>query len=257
MGNWDNKEVMKIKAKEHTDAINNNPKLAMYSSKSAESVTYFEAKPRISLRVIDTDAVSALFSLPEDGKKGILDFASFKNPGGKFIEGAMAQEEALCHASNLYNILSDKQIVYEFYGDNSKNLNKSLYTDRVLIVPNVFFWRTDENKKNHALAAKVIVAAAPNAGAAKKYCSVPEEEITKVIYSRVNAVLMAAAKSDIDDIVLGAFGCGVFACNPETVAKAFKFYLSSAYAHEFRNVVFAIPKRNDGNFATFENVFKS
>lgn len=45
----------------------------------------------------------------------LLNFASFKNPGGRFIDGSMAQEEAICHATNLYNILSDKRITDKFY----------------------------------------------------------------------------------------------------------------------------------------------
>ena len=35
-----------------------------------------------------------------------LNFASYKNPGGKFMDGSSAQEECLCHESILYEVLS-------------------------------------------------------------------------------------------------------------------------------------------------------
>lgn len=49
----------------------------------------------------DQDSVSCLFGLTDRSKTAILNYASYKHPGG----GSSAQEEALCHESNLYPIL--------------------------------------------------------------------------------------------------------------------------------------------------------
>ena len=67
------------------------------------------------------------------------DFASFVNPGGGYIKGAMAQEEALCSESYLYNVLAEQR---DWYGENRRrNINCELYRNRALVVPAVRFER--------------------------------------------------------------------------------------------------------------------
>ena len=86
--------------------------------------------------IVNMDSVTAIFAKKE-GKTAVLNFASYKNPGGMFLEGSCAQEECLCHASYLYNVLSRYDATY--YSLNRQNLNKSLYRNRALYTPNVFF----------------------------------------------------------------------------------------------------------------------
>jgi uncharacterized protein (TIGR02452 family) len=58
-------------------------------------------------------------------------------------------------------------------------------------------------------------------------------------------------------LILGAFGCGAFANNPEVVAPAYKNVLEN-YKNAFETVEFAIYARNkeDRNFKTFNCVFE-
>ena len=69
-------------------------------------------------------------------KMCILNFASSKNPGGGFERGAMAQEEALCYASNLHKCLKKHISFYEY---NREHLNKTQYSDGIIYTKNVLF----------------------------------------------------------------------------------------------------------------------
>ena len=84
-------------------------------------------------KLINIDSVGAIF-LPEiqeaiaEGKKvAVLNFASFKNPGGKFLDGSTAQEECLCYCSYLYNVL--ESFYKEYYVPNQQNTYCCLYNN--------------------------------------------------------------------------------------------------------------------------------
>ena len=187
--------------------------------------------PEIS--VVNQDSVGALIGLPDDaGKVAILNFASYKNPGGMFMKGSIAQEEALCHESNLYNILFDKRIQDMFYTPNQKRLNRALYNDNLLYTPNVQFFRGTSRR-----VADVITAAAPNKGAAQKYQNVSNKECDDAMRSRIRHILFAAIEEGVETIILGAYGCGVFKNDPKTVAQIFKEELVGC---PFK-AVFAVP----------------
>ena len=102
---------------------------------------------------------------------------------------------------------------------------------------------------NHTTRADVITCAAPNAKAflRRKYGLRWDEyttdlEITVAMHDRILTVLDTAVIGGKNNLVLGAFGCGVFGNNPETVADYFYDYLTDDYAGCFENVYFAVPK---------------
>ena len=180
-----------------------------------------------------------------DGHTAVLNFASYKEPGGKFLEGSMAQEESLCHSSFLYNVLAQCQGYYQW---NNEHKNRGLYKNRALYSPNVRFFHGE-----NTYVADVITCAAPNLSTARKYCDVSPQENTAALNSRIQFLLDIAEREKVDTLILGAWGCGVFGQDPEEVAQIFKNNLPE---RNIKKVIFAIPAGNN-NFEAFDKIFNS
>lgn len=221
----------------------------------------FTYNANTSIRIVSCDTVVALHDFYSQyykehhnqfpSKTALLNFASFKNPGGMFMKGSMAQEEFLCHNSNLYNILSDKKLS-RYYAENKKNLNRSLYIDKLLYSPGVVFEFTNSDNSKYIYQCDVITCAAPNASAARKYHNCGYDEICVALNSRIEYIFNTCKVCGVKNIILGAFGCGVFGNDPYSVASYFKYFLTKVYT-EFDNVIIAIP--GGPNLHAFECVF--
>ena len=217
-----------------------------------ETLVYNANSKRLNNKQIivvdEIDSVGAIFKYDNINEiTAVLNFASYNNPGGNFINGSKAQEECLCHESYLYNVLKGR---IGYYKINHKNKNRSLYTDRALYSPNVRF-----TKECKDVFCDVITCAAPNKTAAQKYYNVSDEENSEVLKERIEFVLKIAQDNGVDNLILGAYGCGVFGQNPLEVAKIFKEFLSGKYKC-FNKVIFAIPNKLEMNYRCFKRIFK-
>lgn len=199
--------------------------------------------------LVDKDSVTAIIEQPQNEIVAVLNFASYKNPGGKFIEGSSAQEESLCHASFLYNVLIAHSDYYEW---NNEHKNRGLYENRAIYSPEVLFQKGKDWRD-----CDVITCAAPNITPSRKYnWGVTDAENTKALKSRIKFVLDIAADHKVETLILGAFGCGVFGQDAEEVANIFMDYLTISHKM-FKKVIFAIPKGfHTENYDKFEKVFK-
>lgn len=206
----------------------------------ANSVIYLEGteftEPTLveytSADIVAQDSVDAIMNYAQ-GKTAVLNFASYKEPGGGFMAGSRAQEESLCHESYLYNILRNFRY---YYDKNNENKNLGLYLNRAIYSPNVRFERGARVEY-----CDVITCAAPNYSVGKKYGNVSPETNTKWLDSRIKFVLDIAAEQGADTLILGAFGCGVFSQDATEVISIFKKYLSTTHKC-FDKVIFAIPQ---------------
>ena len=194
------------------------------------------------------DSVSAVMKHSKEcnGPMAVLNFSSYKNPGGGFIGGSKAQEECLCQESCLYNILTE--FAPSFYEWNRQHNNKTLYLNRGLYVPKVVFC-----KEGNTVLCDVITCAAPNKSAAQANQKVSDQENTEALKSRIRFVLDIAKENHVELLILGAYGCGVFGQDAREVAGIFKEYLSTTHKC-FRKVIFAIPKGRDNHLEVFEEV---
>jgi uncharacterized protein (TIGR02452 family) len=74
---------------------------------------------------------------------------------------------------------------------------------------------------------------------------------------RIEYVLALAAHHGHDALVLGAWGCGVFANDPSEVAELFAAHLRrpGRYAEAFTEVVFAVLDRKGDTIRPFAEAF--
>jgi uncharacterized protein (TIGR02452 family) len=185
-----------------------------------------------------------------------LNFASAKNPGGGFLGGARAQEEALARCSGLYPCLLAAPGYYEAH----RRLGSPLYSHRMIYSPRVTFFRDEEHALlDEPFAVSVITSAAPNAGAALARDPEARPAITEALTERARRVLAVAEAHGHHCLVLGAWGCGVFRNDPREVAGAFGDWLESdRFRGSFGRVVFAVftARRSDEpNLRAFERRF--
>lgn len=205
-------------------------------------------KTDTNISIIATDTVSALFDTNSDNIC-ILNFASFKNPGGMFLNGSIAQEESLCHQSILFNVLENFK--HTFYNENKKNLNNGLYNNNLIYSKDILFIK-DDNKK----FADVITCASPNRKFACNRYNISDYQCYSSMYSRIYTILASAKKNHVKTLILGAYGCGVFGNDPNMVACIFKFLLLKYFNNNFENVIFAIPINfHIENYDAFKNIF--
>ncbi|WP_031047406.1 TIGR02452 family protein [Streptomyces sp. NRRL F-5650] len=190
------------------------------------------------------------------GEVAVLNFASARNPGGGYLNGAQAQEEALCRASALYTCLLRAR---EFY-DHHRAHHDPFYTDRVVHSPGVPVFRDDRGRLlDEPYRAAFLTSAAPNAGVVLRTAPERAAELPAALAVRAERVLETAVAHGYRRLVLGAWGCGVFRNDPDQVAGAFRTLLGPGgrFAGAFERVAFGILDRTPGATvrAAFDRAF--
>lgn len=167
----------------------------------------------------------------------ILNFASAKNPGGGFQNGARAQEESLARSSALYACIEGRNMYFVH-----RNLADCLYTNAMIYSPDVIVVRDDESGEllSDPWFANFLTAPAPNAKVVLERDPSRADEVTKCMRERVTRSLATAAAHGNTHLVLGAWGCGVFGNDPKLVAEAYYHDLTNDFEGVFEEVVFAV-----------------
>ncbi|MDX2645733.1 TIGR02452 family protein [Streptomyces sp. PA03-1a] len=172
----------------------------------------------------------------------VLNFASARNPGGGYLNGAQAQEEAVCRASALYTTLLTARQFYDWHrADRSP-----FYSDRVIHSPAVPVFRDEHGVLlDEPFEAGFLTSAAPNAGVIARQDPGATDRVPAALTARAGRVLEVAAAHGYPCLVLGAWGCGVFRNDPAAVAAAFREHLwpGGRFADRFGRVVFAVLDR--------------
>lgn len=169
--------------------------------------------PILSFKNIDS--AHAGISLKEkdpDLKIAILNFANYNVPGGSYLQGALAQEEVLCHQSDLYQVLTKFS---QYYKWNQMHTNQNLYEHRAIYTPNIVFTNLDGS---FVSTLNVISCAAPCYTLAK-HNNVSYEKACMILKNRMKFIKNIAEHEKVDKLVLGAWGAGAFGFRGAEVAK--------------------------------------
>ena len=154
------------------------------------------------------------------GRTCMLNMASYKHPGGGVMRGAMAQEEELSRRSNLMLDLT----TYEY----PLSLNEFIYSK------DVTFFKDGNYQLMDSFDCHVITIASINLNGLPM-----PKNYEAIMRTKIRTMIVEAQINGCENLVLSAFGCGVFKNDPYVVAQYFKDELVHLGAY-FDNVVFAI-----------------
>lgn len=209
-----------------------------------------------TFRVANETTLGAAHRLVQAGYRvAALNFASARHPGGGWLSGARAQEEALARASGLVPCIEGNPM----YARHEQQRD-ALYTNSVIYSPHVPVFRDDNGQLlDQPYLVSLITAPAVNAGVVLERDRSRRSEVTAAMCERVSRVLAIATMHKHDALVLGAWGCGVFKNDPAEIAALFAEALHGPFRGAFGVVVFAVldasPERRF--IGPFERAFQS
>lgn len=213
--------------------------------------------PSTTVRIVNADVVDFVHDLNAryksqglDRKVIALNMANQFTPGGGFVKGRLAQEEALCFRTSLYSQLDKKQ--YEGptgFGEFTASVELNVPVLRKSMDDGFAFLKPEERwDMNFVSAASYDRHKEPKE--VQKGPLSPKQFAG--VHTKINAILCAAANAGADTVVLGALGCGAFANPPDQVSMIFERILHR-FAGVFEYVYFAIlAAPTDVKLSTFQ-----
>ncbi len=233
------KEERRIEAEKHLGLVKGL--FATETAKTVESAILYEdgdgrdlelPEPRFEKTDISVEWGSLADAVAHaKGRVCVIDPASYRMPGGNYLNGGWGTEEQICAESNLFPVLEGLRAQY--HDANRQSTHGGLNSDRALYLADVMFTTGGTMKKRN-----VVVCAPPNRNfALQNHRS--EAECDMDLANRIQTILRIAAVNEADTLVLGAFGCGYFGNDPEQVAQLFNTWFD-AHPGQFQTVVFSI-----------------
>ena len=189
------------------------------------------------ISVEPTDTITTAINLDGQGRTCILNMASNRKPGGGVKAGAMAQEECLFRCTDLF-----KTVTEDFY---PLDIDKGLYTTDVMIVKDVYY-----NLLQEPVYVDCLTVPAINLN---KF-DMSEEIYKDVTRYKINMMLNLAASYKCDNLVLGAWGCGVYKNDPDFISKLFLKEINLR-GYKFKKIVFGVINDHnsvDNNYEIFK-----
>ena len=207
----------------------------------------------LSIRVVPTDSLDAAYDLYKRGVEDIvvLNMANAEYPGGGYLSGARAQEEALCRRSSLYATLSGNRTFYPtpphgaIYSPDVLVIRKSDDEGCQLLSEGERWWTSVIS------AAAIFQPRVDQTGMAFARTKDRDE-----MRERIKTVVRVAVLEGKRNLVLSAFGCGAFRNPPMGVAQLFREVLTDPeFQGRFQGIWFSILDRSGSeNYQIFQHV---
>jgi uncharacterized protein (TIGR02452 family) len=231
---------------------------------------------KTTIKIVNQDTFNAAIDLAsqsslsaDSSRVAVLNMASHSNPGGGWIKGAMAQEEALCYRSSLALSLHKRYYPWK--------QRMGLYTPDVVII------RSDVPSGHKLLVPDVAPAdlpvvsvlsiAAPRCPDVRKVKETvnttgsgstvvertvyADPAVRDLLKQKMRLCLRMAGHKGHGLLVLGALGCGAFRNPRREVAHCWLevFREAEFQGGWWEEVWFAVyDRRNEGNFEVFEEI---
>ncbi|EIN09773.1 hypothetical protein PUNSTDRAFT_86234 [Punctularia strigosozonata HHB-11173 SS5] len=183
--------------------------------------------------------------------------ANHKQPGGGFLTGAGAQEEAMCRRSTLFLHLTQTQgtlgKMYPFPKHVSAIWTPGVRVFRDEGAAHYNVW-PDHQRFDVAVITAAAVQNPPLDRTGQEFKYVADVQRTRV---KMAQILRIAKAQGITHLVLGAFGCGAFGNPPPAIAKLWwEALFQPDVRGAFTEVWFAvIDKSGSSNYPIFHAMF--
>ena len=216
------------------------PRITETTLHTFEEIQTFKSENKNNISVENIDGISALSKYAGTGKFAILNMASPKTPGGGVKKGSKAQEEGLFRCSDL-----GLAITTEHY---------PLQDNQMLYTKNATFFKGFNYEYMQPVVSDVITIAA-----FKIIDGVFPDNYEEVTKNKIRLMLTLPHLNGVDNLIIGAWGCGVYKNDPYTIASYFKEILNGeGYAGLYNKVLFAVINDHNSvanNYSIFTKVF--
>ncbi len=204
-----------------------------------------------------TDQACHHYSAVERKRTCALNYANGIQIGGGYTNGAKAQEEDLCRQFPTYftSLIRAKRDCYPFGPvavHKASQAGQSLLTDQLLdeMYSDVLFTQNVECRRMHEeegyrvlhqkdrWSCSFVAAAAPNVRAGEPF-------VDRSVFNAILNVIFAPKFADPNTkiLILGAWGCGAFGCDPAKMIGLFSRAIKEQGALKlYEEIVFAIPE---------------
>ncbi|KAJ7471189.1 hypothetical protein B0H11DRAFT_2040765 [Mycena galericulata] len=215
-----------------------------------------------AVEIINSDAFTVarnILANDPTAKVAVLNLASDILPAGPWLQlMTTTQEEALCYSSTLYNTLKEEYYPWPNLGEGCV---AGVYSPGVVIFRDDLDHDCAELPREERRVISVITVAAPaHAPLTADMQAFKDASTLNYLREKIRLVYRMAAHNGQQYLVLGAMGCGAYACPPRLVATEMRDILrDTEFRGWFKKVVFAIYStrtNGPGNFSIFEEVFK-